>query len=309
MYAREFLKRSLDTSNAFISTDSEATKVNPKIWERILRDYEEEKRVLSALSTSFDFRTPGSTYTVTVDKAPTAASLTAETADVSISSVEFRQVTFDPTEQAKGFQVTRAQMARGFFNAMENFSKKLGYALALRKDNLARTELVTNAGNSVFVNGVSAASDIASTDTLSYAAILAALRENEEDFYFNHKYLVVSPQQKEQLLSLGTIHKANEFGNREALSRGVIGKLFDVDVIMASNITTETTATSSYGRAIVLSESASGEQALGYAVKRDAMIETQYWARGRYWDIVGHEEYDFKMLHPDAACLIYTYHA
>jgi N4-gp56 family major capsid protein len=307
MYAREFLKRSLDTSNGFISSDSEATKVNPQIWERILRDYEEQKLVLTPLATPFDFRGAGSTYTVTVDEAPSAAAETAETTDVSISSVSFRQVTFNPVEQSKAFQVTRAQMARGFFNAMENFSKKLGYAMAMRKDNLCRDEIYDNAGNEVIVNGVSAASDIASSDTLNYDAILEALKDNEEDLYFNHKYLVVSPQQKQQLLALGTINKANEFGTRSAIQSGVIGELFGVQVVMASNITTATAGSATYGRAIVLSESASGEQAVGYAIKRDAMIETEYHARGRYWDIVGHEEYDFKMLHDDAACLILTY--
>jgi N4-gp56 family major capsid protein len=306
MYAREFLKRSLDVSNAFYSGDSEATKVNPKIWERILRDYEEQKLVLTPLVTSFDFRGAGSTYTVTVDEAPTAAADVAETANVAISSVAFRQVTFNPTEQAKAFQVTRAQMARGFFNAMENFSKKLGYAMAMRKDNLCRDEIYTHAGNSVYVNGKTAASAIASTDTLNYDAILEALKENEVDLYFNHKYLIVSPQQKQQLLALGTIHEAHKFGTRKALQNGVIGELFGVQVVMASNITTATAGSATYGRAIVLSESASGEQAAGYAIKRDPMIETQYHARGRYWDVVGHEEYDFKMLHPNAACLIYT---
>lgn len=309
MFAREFLKRSLDESNAFISTDSEATKVNPKIWDTQLRDYEEERRVLSTYATTFDFRQAGRDYTVTVDEEPSAAAALTETTDVSISSISNRQITFTPTEQGAAYQVTRKEMVRGFFNVMENFSKKLGYKMAKRKDDLARTEIVSNANNSVYVNSVSAASDIASTDTLDYDAILEGLKENEVDLYLNHRVLVISPQQKQQLLALGTINKANEFGSRDAISRGVIGSLFGVDIVMASNITTETSGSATYARAILLSESETGEQALGYAIKRDPIIETEYHARGRYWDIVGHEEYDFAMLHPSAACIIYTYQA
>lgn len=307
MFAREFLKRSLDTSNAFLSTDSEATKVNPSIWDTQLRDYEEQRRVLSTYATTHDFRQAGRDYTVTIDEAPTAAAALTETSDVSISSISNRQVTYTPSEQGAAFQVTRKEMVRGFFNVMENFTKKLGYKLALRKDDLARTEILTNANNSAYVNSKTAASDIASTDTLDYDTILTALKENEEDYYFNHRVLVISPQQKQQLLALGTINKANEFGSRDAISRGVIGSLFGVDIVMASNITTETSGGATYARAILLSESATGEQALGYAIKRDPIIETEYHALGRYWDVVGHEEYDFAMLHPNAACVVYTY--
>lgn len=308
MYAREYLKRALDTTNGFISSGSEATKVDPAMYEQKLHDYEEERRVLSTYATTFDFTGPGSTFTVTVDAAPTAATSVAETADASISSVSFRQVTFTPTEQAKAFQVTRAQMARGFFSAMDNFTKKLGTALAYRKDDLARTALLSLA-NTAWVNGKTALTDIASTDTLNMATILKGIRLIEEDLYFNHKVLVVSPQQKEQLAGISTLYQANTFGSRNVIEKGVVGQLLGLNVVMASNITTQSSGSTPYARAFILSESISGEQALGYAVKRKPMIETEYHALGRYWDIVAHEEYNFQLLHPNAGCQLITYQA
>jgi hypothetical protein len=65
--------------------------------------------------------------------------------------------------------------------------------------------------------------------------------------------------------------------------------------------------TTNVAYAVCLGRTRSGEKAFGYAIKRDPMIEQEYHARGRYWDIVAHEEYDFKVLHDGAIEKIGTY--
>lgn len=303
MRAANYIKKSLDTTNAFLSTDSEAIKVNPKIWDIKLRDYEEKNLVVTPLAQPYDFRSYGRDFTITVDVASSAAAALTETTDVTISAISNRQVTYTPTEYGAAYQVTRKEMVRAFFDVGENMTKKLGYSMAQKKDALGYAILLSGAGNAVLVNSKSVATDLASTDTLDYASITKAIALNETDLYTRNKYLLINYTQKQQLLNLGTINKANEFGTRDAIQNGLVGELFGLLVFATHSVTT----TANVAYAVVLAESQTGEAAFGYAIKRDPMIEKEYHALGRYWDIVGHEEYDFKVLHPNAICTIATY--
>lgn len=305
MVNREFLKRAIDESNAFISYDSEAIAVNPNIWDFKLREFEEANLVVTPLAEKHDFRSPGADLKITIDDTPSAAGLLVETTDVTISAFTTRNLTFTPVEQGAAYQTTRKEVVRSFFNVMDRMVRKLGYSMALRKDTLGYTEILAGAGNAVIVNGVSVATDIASTDTLNYAAITSAIQANAADYYVNSEYLLINYFQQKQLLDLGTINKANEFGTRDAIQKGVVGELFGLKVVVSHSVT----SASSRAFAVVLARSGSGEAALGYAVKRDPIIETEYHALGRFWDIVGHEEYDFATQHANGMCTILTYSA
>jgi len=302
MNKREFIKRALDTSNAFLTSNAEATAVNPNIWDSRLREYEEKNLIVAPLGEQIDFRSPGVDFKVTIDEAPSAAAVLVETTDVSISSFATRNVTFTPSEKGAAYQITRAEMVRAFFDVMGRMTKKLGYSMACKKDSLAISTVQSGAGNSVLVNSKSATTDLASTDTLDYASITKAARLIEDDLYTPTK-LVVNPTQKQQVLDLQSVNRADEFGTRDGVQKGLIGELFGLNIFVSNNLPTA----SNVATAIVLGESQTGEQAFGIAVKRDPIIETEYHALGRYWDIVGHEEYDIQVLHPNAICTIASY--
>jgi hypothetical protein len=106
--------------------------------------------------------------------------------------------------------------------------------------------------------------------------------------------------------NLITLADASQFGTRQILDTGVIGQVFGMKVYVSDNVTI---ATTNLSKAVVMGVSRTGERPFGYAIKRDPIIEREYHARGRYWDIVAHEEYDFATLHPDAICLIHCYSA
>lgn len=303
MNKTELIKRALDTTNGFIlSESSEAQAVNPNMWDYRLRDYEEKKLVFTPQAEFFDFRGIGVDYKVTIDEAPSAAGLLVETTDVTVSAFSTRNITFTPTEYGACYQLTRKEAVRAFFNVAERMTKKLGYSLAQKKDALAVTCVQDGATSAQLVNSVSATTDLASTDTLNYAAITKAAR-TIEDYYYTPVKMFINATQKQHLLDLGTINKANEFGTRDAIEKGLIGELFGLQVIWSHSIPT----VSNVAKAVVLGESQTGEQAFGYAVKRDAIIEKEYHARGRFWDIVAHEEYDFQVLHPNAIVTVATY--
>lgn len=303
MNKKEFIKKSLDTTNGFILSEStEAQAVNPNIWDFRLREYEEANLIVTPLAEQFDFRNAGVDYKVTIDDTPSAAGALVETTDVTISAFSTRNVTFTPTEYGAAYQITRKEAVRAFFNVAERMTKKLGYSMALKKDTLAVSCLQDGAGNSVLVNSKSATTDLASTDTLDYASITKAARLIEDDYY-TPVMMIVNPTGKQQVLDLTTVHKANEWGTRDAIQKGLIGEIFGLKVF----VTTQIPTASNVAKALVLGESQTGEQSFGYAIKRDAIIEKEYHARGRYWDIVGHEEYNFQVLHTNAICTIAHY--
>lgn len=306
MNKKEFIKRAVDSTNGFGTFQSEGTAVNPNIWDFRLRDYQEKLLVLTPQAEQFDFRGAGTDYKVTIDEAPSAASALVETDDISISAFSTRNITFDPSEYGAGYQLTRNEAVRAFFNVADRMTKKLGYSLALKKDGLAYSTILSGAGNAVIANGVAAASSLASTDTLGYEEITKAVRLIEEDLYMPMD-MFVSYKQKQDLLDLQSVNHADEFGTRDAVARGLVGELFGLKIWVSHSITAQTSGSVIFEDALVLGRTGSGERAFGYAIKRDPIIEREYHARGRYWDIVAHEEYDFKVLHPNAICKISTY--
>ncbi len=303
MNSREFIKKALDTTNGFIMSESaEAQAVNPNVWDYRLKEYEEKVLVVTPLAEYFDFRKPGVDYKVTIDEAPSVASALVETADVSISAFSTRNVTFSPSEYGAGYQLTRKEAVRAFFNVADRMVTKLGYSLAQKKDALAVSTIYNGATTTIYANSKTVATDIASTDTLKYIDITRAM-DTIEQLYYTPDTMLINFRQKKQLLDLETVHKANEFGTRTAIQKGLVGELFGLQIFVSHSIPIE----SNKAKAIIMGSSRTGEKAFGYAVKRDPMIEKEYHARGRYWDIVAHEEYDFKVLHPDAICLLVTY--
>jgi hypothetical protein len=305
MNTKEYIKKSLDTSNGFITlTSSAAQAVNPSIWDYKLRDYAEANLVVTPLAEQFDFRGAGSDYKVFIDEAPSAAAALVETTNITISAFATRSTVFTPTEYGAAYQVTRKEAVRAFFPVAERMTKKLGYSLALKKDALGVTCLQGKAGTTIFPNAVTAATDIASTDGLNYAVLTKAARVIETALYVP-KRVITNYYGKQQILNIATVNKANEFGTRDAVQKGMFGELFGLTFY----VTTQIPVANSRSSSVVLGETQSGEQAFGYAIKRDPIMETEYHALGRYWDIVAHEEYDFQMLHAQAVCLITHYAA
>ncbi len=312
MNKKEFIKRTvaMDTTNAFIyngGAQAEAAAVNPNMWDTQLREFEEKALVVTPLAEQFDFRGAGVDLKVTVDDRPSAAGALTETVDVTVSAFTTRNVTFTPTEQGASYQLSRSEAVRAFFDVAARMTRKLGYSLAERKDTLAITELQTYASNTVIVNAKSNITDLASTDLLNLADLSTAMYNVRKNFY-KPRYLLINAYQEHKLRTqTGTITLADaaQFGTRDMIERGFVGRLFGLDVYVSDTLA----VSSNVSKAVVLGESHTGEQALAYAIKRDPIIEREYHARGRYWDIVAHEEYDFVLIHPDAVCLIATYAA
>ncbi len=200
-------------------------------------------------------------------------------------------------------QTTRKELARAFFSVMDNMTKKLGYALALKKDALGVSAAETGATTNFTVNDV-VSTDIASTDTLALSDFTRSVRAIK-NLYYNPVKAMICPSQEEQVLNITQVQKANEFGTRDAIDKGLVGQLFGLKIYVTHSIAVD----SNKAKMIVLGESQTGEQAMGLAVKRDPQIERDYDPFFRQESLIAHEEYDWQVLHPGAIVTVESYAA
>ena len=303
---KQFLARALESfdGNAFITSDQYATAVNPKVWDTQLRDYEEKNIVYAKVGTqSYDFRQPGRDLTITVDAAPTEAAQLVETDEIGIQALSNRQVTFTPVEYGTGHEVSKSEMEDAFFSTMENMVKKVGYSLALKKDALGVAAAVAGATTALVANDVDSTA-IASTDTLGLEDFTRAVRVIK-NYYYDPSEAFICPSQEEQILNITQVQKANEFGSRDAIEKGLIGQLFGVKIYVTHSIP----VASNKAKMIVQGASGSGEKAVGYAVKRDPTIERDYNPYLRKYAVLGTERYNFQVLHPNAIVTVESYAA
>jgi HK97 family phage major capsid protein len=306
MYRKDFIKRSYTgfAGNAFITSQSAAVAVNPQLWDTQLRDYQEANLIYTKVGvTQYDFRKPGRSWTVTIDGTPTTAADLVETNAVSVQAISNRQVTFNPVERGVAFEVSKNELEDAFFPVMENITKKIAYALALRKDTVGVTAAQDGATTKLVADNV-VASNIASSNTIKLSDFTRAVRAIKNLNYVPTEAFI-NPSQEEQILNITQVQKANEFGTRSAIESGLIGQLFGVKIYVTQSIATA----ANRAKMILQGTTRSGEKAVGYAVKRDPTVEMEELKTFRQYRLIGTERYDFKVLHPDAIVTVESYAA
>ena len=302
--ARELLKQAFDTTNGWIyDTSSYAKAVAPAKYDEMVKSFEEKNLIVASLGEQYDFRQPGRTWTVTIDAEPgSAAAVVAETDAVSYTAITNRQVTFSPSTKYAAYQASYEQMQDGFLNFMENASKKIGYQLSWKKDSLAVSTIIAGATTTKYANSKSLATDLNSTDVFSRELVLEG-RKVVGKYYYNPSELVIGRDQEADLLNEGSIYKANEFGTRSAISNGLIGNLYGVQIYVSDLIV----ASSNVAKGFLMGRSGSDEAAFGVAVAQDPMMETKRDIEYRQQKVVGTERYDIKVIHPNAICVLGSY--
>ena len=298
---KDFLIRSLDSTNATSTTVGDSLNINPTLWEDGLRDYQERMTVLTPFAEQQDFTQPGSELLVTIDEEPDTANSVDEFDEPNVSKIDTRQVSHEPSEVAARYQLTKKQARRGFFDAVQNIIKKLGHKLALAKDSAAATELYTNATATDYAGGHSARVDLTEDDGLSVKTILKSRAKMQAQQYIP-SVLFVTHAQEGQLLNEPGIQRANEFGGTEAIREGYVGTVFGINIVRSDSV--EIVDDGAVSRAILLGVTQTGESAFGYGYKSTPVIEREYHAAGRYWDIVADEDYDMVAYHPKAIRVI-----
>jgi N4-gp56 family major capsid protein len=293
-------------SDGFQSTATTAGYINPEVWNKQVLAFLEANLVVTPFAKEYNdlLGAPGDTLNVTINSAPLTASAVDESADVTISAYAATQVVFSPTEYAFAYQLSDKEARRAFYDVAMDMAKKIGYALALKRDNLAVTLLQGNAGNTVVANNV-VASAIASSDTIDFDDVVKAATEIRKDQLIP-KVLIISAAQ------IGDLSKSTLFattlpqgGDSTTVLGGKIGRIYGMDVFW----TTQIAPTASRSKAIMLGVDQFGDPAFGLAKKSLPTIRSERHELGRYTDFVGVEEYQFKVLRANGICTIESYDA
>jgi len=291
------------SSSGYTTDDAASQRATPEIWDRQLRRFTQ---------TDFDLQSraevengllgeAGDTLNVTIDKVPSAASSVAETDDVSIQELDNRQVTYTPTEYATAFQVHDKTMRRNFFDVMANASQKIGYALRLIRERTAISTVESGAGTTYAVGtgAGGAASDLASSDTLTYEAIVDSVKEIRDN-NFNADRLYVTPKQFADLAKDQQFSFVDRAGSEETLRGGRIGEIYGLTVYEHNELTVDSSGPEVH-HALVIGQTDFGDRVFGFCPKKEAGVRTEREELGRYTNIVGVEEWDMQMLRPDGA--------
>lgn len=291
-------------SNGFTTDETTAGYINPTYWNRQLLAFLEERLVVANQAKVYDdiLGQDGSSFKVTIDAVPTAAAAVSETDDVTVSAFEtMSQVTFTPSEYAKAYQMSDKQARRGFIDTMSNMTRKIAYALALKRDDTAVTLLQTSAGNTYNVNNV-VHSNLASSDTLDYNTIVSGCKLIRDDLLVPYA-LFVSPGGFAQLAKAQQFSYVQNAGTDETLRSGQIGKIYGLTVYETTQIAPSSNKTKSF----ILARDQMGEPVFGIGRKALPTIRSQRWELGRYTDVVGVEEWDMQMLRVNGVCLVGHY--
>lgn len=298
----KLVKRAFDSNAWTYVGNSYGQAVAPAMYDEQVMMYQKKGLVVAPLAKQIDFRKPGHTWTVTVDAAPSAASVLVETDTVGVQAITNRQVTFTPVEYGVKFEGSYTELEDGFLPFMENATEKIGYAMADKKDAIALAALYAGATTTDLVNGKSVTTDLASTDTFNTTAIVDA-RVTIQTYLYKPKDLIISNFQEGSLLKITNIYKANEFGTRSAIANGLIGNLFGFDIYVSDNIT----ATSNVEYALALGKTRTNESSFAIAIARDPKVEMDKDISFRKVLVVGTERYNVQVIHPNAIVKIGTY--
>jgi N4-gp56 family major capsid protein len=302
----ELIQHAIDT-NVFKSTDTSAGYINPAYWNRQVLHNVESALVITQAAKVYDdlLGTDGTTLNITVGVEPTAASALVETTAVTIDAFTYTQVQFSPTEYGAAYQITDKESRRSFFSLMGDVTQKLGYRLARKREAFAENLLRTGAGTAIVANNVFS-SAIVSSDALDYVDVVnARTKIKVNKFSTEGALLFVHPYQAGSLLKDTQFSNAYQYGGREAVLNGAIGRIAGCTVIEADEIVNAT----SKSKAILVGRHRDGTPAFGIARKCLPRIETDRRAVDRVTDVVASEEWDMKILYAGAICTIESYAA
>lgn len=289
MNSEQLILRAIDTA-VFDSGETAAGYLNPQVWERKIEEFAQANTVIANLGVQNDelLNKPGTQLNIAVGAAITAAALT-ETDSIDIQKPSWTQVTVTPTEYGGAFQITRKEMDRAFANLINEKASDAGYALALIKDQTIYAALVTGAGNTVRVNSAAAQTDVASTDVFDTDTIaegVATMRGAN----FNPIYLTIHPHQEGALLKNSQFVDASQYGGREVVMNGEVGKYLGLRVFSTSVVTTTSSTVTVYNALLL------GPRAFVVAHKRKPTIDSKYEPLDRAFTVAYVEDWAASVL-------------
>lgn len=292
----KIVTKALD-ANAFTTSSTGAGYVNPEVWQKAVMEHEKANLVVAQLGRKInDLKgAPGDSFHVNIQQEITAEALTEGTA-ATVQAINYRQVTYTPSEYGVMVQITHKEKIRSINDLFQEKTKAMGYALAKKKDSVAIAALIAGASSTVTANGTAVAS-MTSADTMDNEDIANARTEMRK-LDHNPKYLIIAPEHEGSLLKDSNFIDASVYGGREPVLTGEIGKYLGMKVLVTTQIPANSTNTSCKDALLL------DENVFGILQKEDVRIESFYDIDLRAYKLQAVEDYDVQVEYPDGVCVL-----
>lgn len=308
---REAISNSIQgfQTEGFTTGSPGASDINPEIWDEELQRYAEQSTSISGRAKEYTtiLNSPGSSHRVNLDEAPTAATQLTEGTPTPISELFYSSVVFEPDEYGKAYQITRKQMRRSFFDLMPNAVEKIGYSLAINREQVAIDLAISEAGANVFGGFQSDAISLTDSDVLSIKELARATRIMRENLH-SAISVDVTPKQFEDLVTNEKLLQVNFSGSDQTLRGYRTGTLLGLEVTENTFLPTDyLNDDSDVQVAVVLGVTQpAGNEPLGISWKATPEIRMDDFVTDRFAVVGGEEEWDMKVLRPAGIITIQT---
>jgi N4-gp56 family major capsid protein len=277
----------IETHNFTTGATSHAY-VAPTLWSNAIEKQVYEAEIMRPLgiTDTRGFGTAGKQINVAKGNTFTVSALTDGT-ETPVTAITYDQVTVTFVEYGDAKQVSMKEVMEAFESTMADMTYNAGQALGVARDNIIIDALDAGATATIYSNDV-VATTITASDTMN-TALLADAKTAGRLLNFNKKVIVIHPNCENSLFKLSAFVDASQYGGREAVLNGEVGRYLGMVIISHNNINTTTENTSF----TVYKNLALGERSFVFAPKKSAVMEWEREAnRDRavtlhYWEVYG----------------------
>lgn len=176
---------------------------------------------------------PGSSIDLNLENPNTMdVRLIAEGAEVALDNPEYTNTNVKPLKYGVGIRITRELMEDSKFNLLDHAIRTAAKRLAENEQSLVITAL----------DG--AANTVSGGAALTIANITRAA-QHLDDADYTPSDIIIGNEALQDLRQIDTFAEADKFGNREMMEKGIVGRIYGLNIFRASTNAGMTT-TSSY---------------------------------------------------------------
>lgn len=212
----------------------------PNVWADEVRHYRDKKFVMSELVKTRNFvgQKGDTMYQPLVGRAAVFPRIAGQPVNFQMHEPDEYRLKIDQDNESS-FAVDDLVKVQSQYDVRRAFSKEHGYALRRDLDNaVLALRAAVPAANQIFVSSTDTAAG--NPEAISRDAIIAAKTFlDERDVPEDSRVMAVSPSQYNQLLVIPEFVSQDFITGRPTTS-GIIGRLYDITVIMTTQITYNT---------------------------------------------------------------------
>ena len=222
-------------ANAFTTGATAHAYVAPTLWSSAIEKQVYESEVMRPLGVQDNrgFNKAGKQINIAKGNSFTVSDLTEGTV-TPVTTITYDQVTVTFVERGDAKMVTMKELSEAFDETMDDMIYSAGKALGFKRDLVIITALVAGATATIYSNDV-VATTITASDTFNIDLIADGVTAGRL-LNFNKNALIINPNCENSLMKLSAFIDASQYGGREAVLNGEIGKYLGVRIFSHTQI-------------------------------------------------------------------------